>query len=785
LKKRTSINSIPKFHKEKEMADFRKMFYALAIVALIACFTVPASAQTLLCTSLTATNQTIRVEGWSELVGDILLGCQGTGGSTAPGQPIAAANIRVTIPATQISSKLLNPSAHSSTQLSEATLIMDDLKDPTVSSAANFAGSRPHLICNDTLNGSPGVCQVLAPATPNLSYDGTCPGEGTCRPNIFVGRPVAGDPSSVIFAGVPLDPPGTGFTRSLRITNIRVNATTFDPTNPFQQVIAVISIEGQAAVVLNSTQTTVATVAQGMGKTTVTADNTFLQCEYPTNTLADGDLDALETHGWTTDPDDGDMDGGDGACIGDTTGAEPCIIITPGSAAQPVISIKEGFRTGWKPRNMSELLGTTGVVVCGTNNGVPCNGGGDGNDFSETAYTTYNGLTINNNADIPQDNPQVRFFTEGGYSEVIAGDGDVCTVPSGPTPTVACFTNGGTGTPGTTIAYGLPGGTYPNGATGGGAGTADWGTRIQFTISSIPNGATLSLPTIVQLMNGSTVSGVMVMITPSTANGKGAFVQTGANSALASLLNTNYFDLTGPSATVTYEVLMSDPFSIETANVYPVLYYPPNSLPTSITSDLPQANVETQVTVATFAPYLTPGGNQSNGGQVNGTPRFVQTTGPLQNLLSINRCTCSLLFPWVVSDSNYVTGIAVANTSSDPTNALTPAVFGYTAAQQNGTVQLYLFGTIGGLTAQTNTSIAAVYPGSDTLAKSGSYATFIVNTGFAGYAITQANFQYCHGLAFLFNATGAVPPVSYLGLTMDHGSQLSRTNQLVNDGLVH
>ena len=51
------------------MADFRKMFYALAIVALIACFTVPAGAQSLNCTDLHATNQIIRVEGWAELAG--------------------------------------------------------------------------------------------------------------------------------------------------------------------------------------------------------------------------------------------------------------------------------------------------------------------------------------------------------------------------------------------------------------------------------------------------------------------------------------------------------------------------------------------------------------------------------------------------------------------------------------------------------------------------------------------------------------------------------------------
>jgi hypothetical protein len=44
LKKRTSINSIPRIHKEKEMADFRKWFYALAVVALLAGLSIPASA---------------------------------------------------------------------------------------------------------------------------------------------------------------------------------------------------------------------------------------------------------------------------------------------------------------------------------------------------------------------------------------------------------------------------------------------------------------------------------------------------------------------------------------------------------------------------------------------------------------------------------------------------------------------------------------------------------------------------------------------------------------------
>ena len=89
----------------------------------------------------------------------------------------------------------------------------------------------------------------------------------------------------------------------------------------------------------------------------------------------------------------------------------------------------------------------------------------------------------------------------------------------------------------------------------------------------------------------------------------------------------------------------------------------------------------------------------------------MQTTGGPYNLLSISRCTCSLLFPWVVSDSNYVTGIVVANTSKDPTNGLTPPVIGYSAVQSAGKVQLYLFGTIGGKSAQTNTTHRGRLPG--------------------------------------------------------------------------
>jgi hypothetical protein len=762
LKKRTSINSIPKIHKEKEMADFRKLFYALAVVSLLACFTVPVAAQGLLCTSLTGTNQYVRVEGWAELTGDIVLTCTGTGASTAPGTQIAYANITVTIPGTVITSKVISGTGEN-VPLSEATLIMDDLKDPSFQAVSNYAGNRTHRVCSDLDPvGGPGVCTVNAPASPNLSYLGDAQ-----HPNIFVGRP--NGPNQIIFPGVPLDPPATSWTRTIRITNIRVNATAFAPANLLSQVVAIIQFQGPASVSLNQIQTTIGYVAQGMGATKVTADNSYLQCEYPLNTLTKGDPTAAELHGYTTCATSSSSSPCSSSFEYPFETTFPYVFIntsTTSAGAHPGITVTEGYQSSWKPKNMAQLLGNGTVLTPGT--GQPTVGSG-GNSLASN-YAAYDGsltfanATTNYPPDIAMNNPQIRFFTESGFTE---------TAPS--------YTTGGpNGYP--VVSSSMLGFADVTGNIG--SGVADYGTRIQFTVASIPNGSVLALPSIVYLNNGSSIaSGVLVMTTV-VGTGKGPYTPIAPSSGLASLQNSGYVDLPAGGATVTYEVLFADAASVETARIYPIAYYPASSLPTSVANDLPQANTASTVTAATFAPWYATTGNQSTTplGQVDGTPRFIQTPGGPYNLLSISRCTCSLLFPWVVSDSNYVTGIVVANTSKDPTNGLTPPVIGYTAVQSAGKVQLYLFGTIAGKSAQTNTSIAAVYPASDTVAQAGSYATFIVNTGFDGYAITQANFQYCHGLAFLFNATGGVPPVSYLGLVLDYGG-LQRTVQPIGDVL--
>src|SRR5665213_3450954 len=173
--------------------------FALGLTAAIGGSAVPLrAASTCSGSPLTATNQIIRVEGHSELVGDVIVACTDPSSSTTPpGTLVPTVDITLSIPSTRITSKIINGGdPHSSgTPISEATLIMDEIKDQTT---ALYPGSRPHLVCNDnTSPGGWGVCQIYAKATgPQDTYDGSsrpsgpdCP-IGTCtNPNIFVGRP--------------------------------------------------------------------------------------------------------------------------------------------------------------------------------------------------------------------------------------------------------------------------------------------------------------------------------------------------------------------------------------------------------------------------------------------------------------------------------------------------------------------------------------------------------------------------------------------------------------------
>src|SRR5258706_10284718 len=124
LNKRTSINSNSHFHKEKEMADFRKLFFAFALVALLlGAGTANAQQQSntlaFTCTANAGTPVIDRVEGITELVGDLLLQCAG-GNPTPRGSLVPTTNIRLSLN-TNITSRLLG-----GTGFIDALLLIDE-----------------------------------------------------------------------------------------------------------------------------------------------------------------------------------------------------------------------------------------------------------------------------------------------------------------------------------------------------------------------------------------------------------------------------------------------------------------------------------------------------------------------------------------------------------------------------------------------------------------------------------------------------------------------------------
>jgi len=797
------------------MADFRKWFYALAMVALIVGITVPANAQGGVVTCNASTTPTlVRAEAYADFVGDYSLQCSG-GTPTTPGAIVPSVNVTVFL-STNITSKL---TAGSSGIFDEALLIFDEPNTPT-------NPNRPLLNCGngpgapDTGVSGPGVCQIIAPspqttgpfagtANPALTYDGTpgvqggsaggggaangdafCDGAvsgftgnavtaagrdpasgayGCGRPNIFQGRlgtsQASGINSTIVFAGVPFDPPGTNFTRQLRITNVRADAEILGVASSFvqQNITMSVSFTGTTFVtVTNFTQQqTVATVLHGLsissdGKGDTLRNNLgFLQCDSenaklfaPSATVSTG-IDVPGGGGYTT---------------------------------QPSVTFVEGLQNAWKTKNISFMQTATSV------------GGTTGNGTLLANATDYN-FTINYPGDLAQDIPGANYNTESGFELVGSASGQAATAGVTPVPSNASLkgviTNGVSNN-----GYSL----YSASGTGiQGAGVATQGTRLALSFTNQPNGLQIFVPPVVLLTNGTNITGVMVL-TSTAADGSGGFSATTGISAAGSApaqgsgktptIGTNAL-VQVSNGLVVYEILFTDPNSNETATV-PVIVSYPSALSSNPPIGLPVPAQVEQVTGG-FAPfYTTPAARQPSA--TLPVPRFIPGQTPL-NIISIVKCACDLLFPYVVSHDGFDTGIAIANTSLDP-----GANYGFAATPQQGTVTFFYFGTGAGGQVAPPSQTSGVVPAGQVLtyvlsSGAGNIGTTGVNgltgsagTGqFQGYVIAQAGFQYCHGFAFISPLGGGPlsPGISegYLALVLDPGG-LVRTAQ-ISENLVH
>jgi hypothetical protein len=753
LRRETSINSHLKLYKEKEMADFRKIFYAVAMPALFVGLSATAYAQQ--CDVGSVVPPDLRQEGRAELVGDILIRC--TGGTPTPaGNIVPSVNIRVQLN-TAITSQLLGNAGGGE---NEVLLIVDEPNSGRYAPnnmLPGQTGERGLLACGQT--GAPdnspsglNVCRIVAPTHPSRTYDGlangwtgqdnqgnsyTCTGTdpdgegpapvtpapgtfGCGRPNVFQGHYVGSVTSArniIEFSGVPFDPPGnirfnsadddgspnkTPWVRTFRIVNIRVDAS----STSAPEIFANVAFSGDTQASVDNANNILVARNRFPAFLTPTASGTgsFIQCIE--KSISEQSLSGIRNN--------------------------------PRTFPSTYIRFTEGFDEAWKVQGWAQIQANSLVNITGGGNYGAYDEGFD-------VPSTY----------IRQNVPGAIYHTESGFS---APGGTGFAGPAGQNPPV------GTGfqIPPTGLNQ-----TISNSTGVATAGVATNGTRLQIVFNNIPTGVTLYTPEVVYLTRKGTnvVTGIAIR-NSATDPRQGAFVSPSSPSPTD-------WQAIGTNRLAVYEMFYVDYTAEEDMTV-------PIGIATNL-SQLPQSITTATTVSGGLAPIGTPllalFSSDSNGR----LPRFVEDVQQAgSTLFTLEKCNCNLLFPFVSNASGFDTGIAIANTSLSPTD---PTYI--QTLPQSGPVQFWYFA--GGSMVRTECTNAAnkgVCPGT-TFVPAGGVMTFTAyhgsNTwglngapsGFTGYMIAKTGFQYCHGFAYFSDLNRAVIPgvygtsVGYLALVMD------------------
>jgi hypothetical protein len=122
---------------------------------------------------------------------------------------------------------------------------------------------------------------------------------------------------------------------------------------------------------------------------------------------------------------------------------------------------------------------------------------------------------------------------------------------------------------------------------------------------------------------------------------------------------------------------------------------------------------------------------------------------------TIIRCNCFLLYTYVTKDAFWNTGMVVANTTGDA------EVFGTAGApKQLGPITFYFYDKTAGYVGATTTT-STYGPGTSFVGLLSQILPSTV-TSFSGYVIAKAQFQFCHGYAFIADSTFANIAQGYL-----------------------
>jgi hypothetical protein len=203
-------------------------------------------------------------------------------------------------------------------------------------------------------------------------------------------------------------------------------------------------------------------------------------------------------------------------------------------------------------------------------------------------------------------------------------------------------------------------------------------------------------------------------------------------------------------------VIATDPAVLESAVFGVAIAYTPNTA--NRLPGLGQASVS-----GNLAPFYA---TDSQAGRMSGSlpiPRFLDSRQS-NAAFRIDSCVTNLLFPFVTNQTGFDTGIAVSNTSRDP--------FGNAVRPQSGVCSVYYYGSLADgspfLGERSSAVIAAGSTMTFVLSSGGSHGIAGV-PGFQGYLITQCDFRYAHGFAFITDGPAGAARVAegYLGLVMD------------------
>jgi len=689
-------------YKEKQMADFRRWFTVLAVLAVMVGaasaqvgVAVPGgSANSLLaCVATAAGTPELRPEGYTELAGDIVISCTG-GPNLQIGAQIPTTNIVVYMaPSVPITSRFIGANG-----ASEALLLIDD-PGANLSTGATgpYGPNAPQVLCTTAQQqsginsaGANSVCNLIVGSTPGLNgpYTVAVPGPGnastTTAQNVFQGKVGDYGANSVTFYNVPVLPPATtGVSRTFRITNIRVPVPGGNLTNTLQ---AIISTNPNQTLPVAGTAINIGVVGPAMTAAVKPYKfNPFQQCNPATLALT---ANLIFTEGFAT-------------------GFKTRVV--PGGAANG------------NPANNTNVL----YAAEETNTGSPYYQNIPGGLYGGFAANTESGLIL----------PALVTSNVGsGALNYTAGLADYGTrlkavfynIPAGLSLYVSA-TSGLIGGGATSTAPSVIGGTSVQPfavlvATNSGEATPDsFGSNGSFGIAGNTNSKGVALV--------GTPDGLPVVALTAGSNGAATAVWEVTNS------NPSAQDVLSFSVYVSYAATSST-----TTNPYG----------TPIT-DLPLGAPVNDVQLS-FAPE--PGGGtfttaNATQGQTP-TPRFAVIKTQEGRWTTISLCQTTLLYPFVTGAAGFDTGIAVANTSMDPFGTI----------NQTGSCKLYGYGVT--IATAGNTAATPVIPGCDGIANPlagtncfdivppgqvKSVLASAVLTNFQGYVIAVCNFQYAHGYA--------------------------------------